>query len=179
MIGGPPCQAFSRGAARARGGWQRLAANLIPEFVRVVREAAPAWYLAENVPESPAVVVPGYGWSDTLVENLDCGGEQRRCRRFTFGSLEQRAFELPESTPRHPSPIPTVTRNATLWDRGKKRSFSERSPRYLALTIRAQGLPDGFTLPGHTVAGAIAAIAQGVPLPMGRAVARAALGAHS
>ena len=59
VIGGPPCQAFSRLrhinplAGRKHG-------NLIPEFERVVGEAAPEWFLMENVPEAPQPAVPGY-----------------------------------------------------------------------------------------------------------------------
>ena len=179
VIGGPPCKAFSRGAARARKGAQRLADDLIPEFVRVVEEASPDWYLAENVPESPVVEVPGYRSASVVVCNRNFGGIQRRRRRFTFGSLGRilpvKVVDALLSERREPPAelIPTVTSNATLWDPIKKRSYSERSPRYLEVAKRAQGLPADFELPGHTVAGAIAAIAQGVPLPMGRAVARA------
>jgi site-specific DNA-cytosine methylase len=38
---------------------------------------------------------------------------------------------------------------------------------------RLQGLPDDFALPSFTVAGAIKAVGNGVPLPLGRAIAQA------
>lgn len=37
---------------------------------------------------------------------------------------------------------------------------------------RSQGLPDDFELPSLTVAGAVKAVGNGVPLPLGRAIAR-------
>lgn len=179
VIGGPPCKAFSRGAARARAGEQNLADNLIPEFVRVVEETQPEWYVAENVPESPNVVVDGYALTSAVLDNrIDCGGIQRRARRFSFGvrgNTNTIAGGI-ERVALHPDEcIPTVTSNATLWDPKKGRARSERSPRYLAVAIRAQGLPSDFTLPCASIAGAIAMVAQGVPLPMGRIVARAVL----
>lgn len=44
---------------------------------------------------------------------------------------------------------------------------------------RLQGLPDGFELPNFTVAGAIEAVGNGVPLPLGRAIAKAVWSAMS
>jgi DNA (cytosine-5)-methyltransferase 1 len=45
VIGGPPCQTFS--TASAIRGTAKL--DLIPEFLRVVREAQPEWVVMENV----------------------------------------------------------------------------------------------------------------------------------
>lgn len=59
VIGGPPCQCFSRLRRLNPRAGQRHG-NLIPEFERVVREAQPVWFLMENVPEAPAVEVAGY-----------------------------------------------------------------------------------------------------------------------
>ena len=38
---------------------------------------------------------------------------------------------------------------------------------------KMQGLPDGFDLPGFTVEQKCKAVGNGVPLPMGRSIARA------
>src|SRR6185503_20744824 len=57
VIGGPPCQAFSRLVHIVRAKGQTPRPNLIPEYERVVAEAAPAWFLMENVPEAPEPVV--------------------------------------------------------------------------------------------------------------------------
>ena len=86
VIGGPPCQAFSRLAAltRAQGNEPRFG-NLIPEFERVVAEAQPRWFVMEEVPDAPRPAVEGYDvWAELLRHN-DLGGAQPRERRITFG----------------------------------------------------------------------------------------------
>lgn len=92
VIGGPPCQAFSSLAHLVRAnGHEPKFGNLIPEFERCVSEAAPAWFLMENVPQAPVPIVAGYGVMSFLLDNsaLDSGDgwghEQRRVRRFSFG----------------------------------------------------------------------------------------------
>ena len=44
---------------------------------------------------------------------------------------------------------------------------------------RLQGLPDDFELPNFTIGGAISAVGNGVPLPLGRAIAGAVRSAMS
>lgn len=92
IIGGPPCQTFSALANLVRAkGYEPTFGNLIPEFERIVSEAAPAWYLMENVPAAPQAGVPGYERHSFLLDNCTIGGadglgqEQERVRRFTFG----------------------------------------------------------------------------------------------
>jgi DNA (cytosine-5)-methyltransferase 1 len=51
--------------------------------------------------------------------------------------------------------------------------YGDKSSRYYRDAVKAQGLPADFDLPGFTVAAKVKAIGNGVPLPMGRAVARA------
>lgn len=92
VIGGSPCQAFSALAnvVRAKGLEPRFG-NLVPEFERVVSEAAPAWFLHENVLRAPVPKPPGYAVQDfelcnSSIEGEDgMGQEQERVRRFTFG----------------------------------------------------------------------------------------------
>jgi DNA (cytosine-5)-methyltransferase 1 len=75
---------------RAKGGTTRFG-NLIPEFERCVAEAAPSWFLMENVPAAPVPVVDGYAVRDFVVCNSHIAGgdgfgqEQMRKRRFSFG----------------------------------------------------------------------------------------------
>ena len=45
--------------------------------------------------------------------------------------------------------------------------------RTFAQAARDQGLPEGFDLPPFTVEAKVAAVGNGVPLPLGRAIARA------
>lgn len=92
VIGGSPCQTFSALAnlVRAKGLEPRFG-NLIPEFERVVVEAAPLWFLHENVPAAPIPLPKGYSVKDFTLCNSSIPGEdglgqeQERVRRFTFG----------------------------------------------------------------------------------------------
>ena len=59
VIGGPPCQAFSRLRHLVKANGYKTAENLIPEFERVVAEALPSWFLMENVSEAPEPRVTG------------------------------------------------------------------------------------------------------------------------
>lgn len=101
VIGGPPCQAFSTLAnlVRAKGHEPRFG-NLIPEYERCVHEAAPAWFLMENVPAAPRPAVDGYAVHGFVLCNswLDGGDgfgqEQERRRRFTFGVRGDDAVDL-------------------------------------------------------------------------------------
>ena len=87
VIGGPPCQEFSRlRHLLATQGRKPRHGNLIPEFERIVAEARPGWFLMENVPEAPEPCVPGYVSRSLLMNNRWIGGIQHRKRRFTFGT---------------------------------------------------------------------------------------------
>lgn len=186
VIGGPPCQAFSRATKMAKGLEPE---NLIPEFERVVGECGPEWFLMENVIDAPVPRVDDYIVESVVVDNrTDAGGIQRRVRRWSFGRGAPwvKPLELEWWAPPVPAEcVPTVTANATKWvgkpyvgndgyvRRGRCRA--DRTRATLAESIRAQGLPDDFELPAFTVEAAIRAVGNGVPLPMGRALARAVI----
>ena len=87
VIGGPPCQVFSRlryvnPLAGAKTG------NLIPEFERCVSEAGPRWFLMENVREAPIPKVEGYVVDPSILNNRWLGEAQNRERRLSFGSVD-------------------------------------------------------------------------------------------
>ena len=110
VLGGPPCQCFSRLAHMVRhNGYQPKFGNLIPEFERVVMEAQPRWFLMEEVPEAPVPTVPGYEVWSTLLNNRQCidadgkPAKQNRVRRWSFGAptrtvlmIETAALHNPE-----------------------------------------------------------------------------------
>lgn len=181
VIGGPPCQAFSKLGKLPNGG---ASPDLIPEFQRVIADAAPAWFLMENVPGAPEPHVDGYVVRSRLMDNRqDAGGVQRRIRRWSFGSHDGRELAIQWWAPAVPIEYaPTVTANGSTWvpaphlaQDGRVRMGRVRADRTratLARSIRAQGLPEDFELPGFTVEEAIRAVGNGVPMPMGRAVAR-------
>lgn len=175
VIGGPPCQAFSP-LANLSGYTE----NLIPEFERVVHEAAPAWFLMENVREAPLPEVSGFKVCARLLNNRHLGEEQNRVRRFSFGTRDGRSLHFT-----------TAALEAFEWKAavtaahgGERRTHFKkgtggRIQRYSAAeALRLQGLPADFfeKYKPHspiTKYGQLKLLAQGVPLAMGRAVAAA------
>ena len=215
VIGGPPCQAFSRMVHMVRhNGLQPTFGNLIPEFERVVSEVKPAWFLMEEVPDAPLPKVAGYEVWSTLLNNRQCMDEdgkpakQNRVRRFSFGAQTRTVLMIDVVTFDNPvfeyaalggshAAAPGQRTPIKLGGSGKlKRVFRERErERERATTLpwnakstqaffelcKAQGLPEGFDITGFTVQAKCKAVGNGVPLPMGRAIARAvkeAIGAH-
>lgn len=189
VIGGPPCQAFSRLRFLVLHAGKKLAPNLIPEFERVVRESRPGWFVMENVPAAPEPSVHGYSVHAQLLNNRWTGGEQNRSRRICFGTaqgtpwaamklqVEQVALEAFEWRPAVLASGGTRAVPVKLGGSGKVKKtanlIGDKSRAYLSRAIRDQGLPEGFlTKAPFTVAGKIKAIGNGVPLPLGRAIAR-------
>lgn len=182
VIGGPPCQAFSalRYLVRATGKEPRHG-NMIPEYERVVSEARPSWFVMENVPQAPKPVVDGYAVTHFVLCPTWLGEAQKRKRRFSFGIagaegvdlrgfIEYAALELPDTARAvrgrndgNPQPWEIANGRATTKYR---RSWAER--------CELQGLPSTFLAGApFTTACKDEVLGNGVPLPMGRAIARA------
>lgn len=177
VVGGPPCQSFSPLAALAASQGHELMGNLIPEFERCVDEAWPDWFLMENVEGAPVPEIEAYATTSLVIDNRWIGGEQRRRRRFSFGVYQGDGWRQPvelapfiEWTALEPSRVLTPV---TSCHGGEKRANG--IARYtLADALAAQGLPAGFLDDApFTVAGKLKAVANGVPLPLGRAIANA------
>ena len=162
IIGGPPCQDFSRARRTAPTG---AGLELIGEYLRIVTESAPAWWLMENVPGSPNVTAPGYL---TQIFNLDasqCGSQQRRLRKFHFGHRAgTRELIIARPGPSQPGESQR-TCMATEGRRAKRRDWRE--------FCRLQGLPDDFDLPAFTVLEKYRAVGNGVPFAMAVTLANA------
>lgn len=176
VIGGDPCPAHSHlGRAVSAGAGCEVSPDLSDEYARCVEEAQPTWFLRENVPGAPLLTVRNYvTWRAELDNRADCGGIQRRCRAFDFGSVDGRPLHLGWwRPPVSVECVPTVTANATTWKDG--RAYGDKSERYYRSTmLPAQGLPPDFLEDApFTVAGKIRVVGNGVPLPMGRAIAKA------
>ena len=171
VIGGPPCQAFS-GLANLAASKGVTFENLIPEFERVVSETAPAWFLMENVSAAPRPLIVGYLVQDILCNARWFGLEQNRIRRFSFGTLDGRRLHYLSDALE-----PMAWAHAvTAAHAGHRRVRAKgRIARYTVERARElQGLPPDFLAEApFTVQGKLAAIANGVPLPMGCAIARA------
>lgn len=155
VIGGPPCQDFSR-ARRAPPTGHGVA--MLREFSRIVTEAQPDWFLCENVPQVPSLVIHGYA-----VQRFNCfatefGLKQKRNRCFQFGSRDGSKLTLARRAQSHFGPW-----SETITTKHTHRNFAD--------LCELQGLPRTFTLYGFSRSAKIRAVANGVPVPMAEAVA--------
>jgi DNA (cytosine-5)-methyltransferase 1 len=193
VIGGPPCQHWSALAHLVRANGYEVAPDMIPEFVRVVHETEPIWFLMENVPGAPVPTVCDYGVGDRLIRDVWVGGVTNRLRRFSFGrrglsNFVARTFDIEVLALHTPNPelavlasgghreVPAAIGGSGLKKRTRKTRHTGRhlSGDYFRKALRLQGLSEGFLSEApFTVEGKIKAVGNGVPLPMGRAVARA------
>ncbi len=181
VIGGPPCQSHVRYAALNRSIGNKVAPDLVPEFVRVVIEARAEWFLMENSSLIPKVAAAGYQVQEVTLNALLFGLEQDRKRKFQFGSRTGRRIkvEIPALS------VPETVEKACLASEGASGVIANRRvngaqqsyyrprrpwPRFLEL----QGLPPGFLDDApFTQDGKYTVVGNGVPLPMGRAIASA------
>jgi DNA (cytosine-5)-methyltransferase 1 len=192
VIGGPPCQAFSRLAHMVRqNGYEPKFGNLIPEFERCVKEAAPRWFVMEEVPDAPVPAVGGYNVDARFLNNRWLGQTANRLRRISFGvradtshwrvlPIECEALMPVEfehaATGGSAREVPVA-----IGGSGKRKGrdgrsrmpFNSKSSDAFREVCRKQGLPEDFDLPPFTVSAKCQAVGNGVPLPMGRAIARA------
>lgn len=185
VIGGPPCQPFSQLVHMIRAnGYEPKHENLIPEFERCVAAARPDWFVMEEVPAAPLPCVSGYVVKDYPLDNRWLGEVQQRKRRISFGTVDGR-----------PLLIQLAALEAAEWDfavtgdsrrrpvamlaGGKRKSKTSSLNRGggsldLATMVDRQGLDPAFlSWQPFTVSAKRQMIGNGVPLPMGRAIARA------
>jgi len=114
IIGGPPCQALSsanklRGVAQTGGwGWESDR-NLVPEFVRLVLEARPKFFVMENVLgilrfkeglnfEFGRLAAAGYEPVIVKVDAANYGVPQNRKRIFIIGYRNNAFVRFPAPT---------------------------------------------------------------------------------
>jgi DNA (cytosine-5)-methyltransferase 1 len=174
VIGGPPCKWWSSAANIAKARGQRVQPDMIPEFERCVREARPGWFLMENVPRSPVPAVDGYYIQPMVVNANWFGADQRRIRRISWGCREPLRINVPCLALHAPPQHGTVTTRALRWDALRQRPRSTSSLATWSDACAAQGLPADF-LDGSpfTAKAKWEVLGNGVPLVLGRALARA------
>ena len=143
LIGGPPCQPFSKSGYWARGDAMRLddpRADTLTGYLRILRDARPRAFLLENVyglayqgkDEGLRYILDGiaqinretgsrYEVSWQVVNCADYGVPQLRERVFMIGSRDGQPFRFPEPT--HGDPAKLIdglfgarTPYATAWD---------------------------------------------------------------
>jgi DNA (cytosine-5)-methyltransferase 1 len=153
VVGGSPCQAFSRLVHIVRHNGYREGENLIPEFERVVFEAQPSWFVMENVVDAPLPNVPGYSVDPSVCNNRWLGHEQSRLHRFSFGTRDGRKLHYSTQALEHPHFEFRVC--ASDWRRGRPvalRAGGNQSSRSAIATsrsiagarMRAPGSPSEF-----------------------------------
>lgn len=153
VIGGPPCQDFSKVRREAPTG-QGL--EMLEHFRRVVSQAKPSWWLAENVPGVPDIKIEGYSWQRLDLNASDFGMKQRRLRHVQFGSNDESQLVIDR--------LKTVGQLSTVL------ANDDRSIEEIAVL---QGLPRDFDIPAFTRSSLKRAIGNGVPYGMAVAIAGA------
>lgn len=129
----------------------------------------------ENVPGATVPEVSGYVVRHLGLNNRWLGEEQHRVRRFSFGTPDGRS--LAPYLEVAPLDAP-VFRHAVLAGHGSPKNVRMSARGLGTYTVAQmcvlQGLPEGFgdELP-FTEHGKRRVIGNGVPIPMGRAIARA------
>lgn len=168
IIGGPPCQDFSGLRRTAPTGY---GLEMLEQYVRVVIEAKPEWWLLENVARVPDVIgLPGHIFSELghnyTVQRIDVNQawecDVTRLRHIQFGSQSGRLINVTRR------PVTPGLPGAALAN--DDRSFAE--------LCQLQGLPDDFDLSPFLASEKKKAVGNGVPLPMGRALAKAVIEAY-
>lgn len=124
LVGGPPCQPFSKSGYWARGDALRLddpRASTLEAYLRVLRDAKPRAFLLENVPGLAyrnkdeglhllqktvgainRAAGTSYSFSVAVLNAADYGVPQERERAFVIGHREGAAFGFPPPTHRRP-----------------------------------------------------------------------------
>jgi DNA (cytosine-5)-methyltransferase 1 len=166
VIGGPPCQDFSKARRCPPTG---ASVAMIRQFVRIVEQSGPEWFLMENVPGVPSLYpfLPDWKIQRLNLNASECGVPQNRLRCFQFGSRDGVGLVIPRSVP------PEKIQPCVLASEGK------RPRRSWADVCALQGLPRDFQLPGLSQALRYRLVGNGVPVPMARVVATAIARRHA
>ena len=120
LIGGPPCQPFSKSGYWARGDARRLddpRAETLSAYIRVLRDSQPRAFLLENVPglafsqkdegleflrrridEINREIGTSYSFHVALLRAVEFGVPQDRQRVFVVGARDGTRFDFPAAT---------------------------------------------------------------------------------
>jgi DNA (cytosine-5)-methyltransferase 1 len=166
IIGGPACQDFSCARRNIPPSGHGIA--MLRQFLRVVAECRPTWWLCENVPHVPNLRLDGYTVQRLDIWDRECGGSQLRNRHVQFGHREGWILRPRRDLVTATGAVRTALRSqvalATDYSSGR-RSYED--------LCRAQGLPSALPLPGLLRSAAAWAVGNGVPWHMGLALAEA------
>jgi DNA (cytosine-5)-methyltransferase 1 len=124
LIGGPPCQPFSKAAYWSKGDTKRLddpRADTLSAYLRVLRDLKPKAFLMENVfgitykGKDEAITLlkniihninseegTNYSFNLGIINSADFGVPQVRERVFIVGSIDGKEFNFPSPTHQNP-----------------------------------------------------------------------------
>jgi len=177
VIGGPPCQFWSEAAMNMR----KPEKDLLPEFERVINEAKPHWFIMENTRRVRIINVGGYFiqkilWNNRWCSDGNTGPEMNRLRCIQFGCTEDIKLYIEPALFLNPHIEWTVTATEISKGRPGHGPYSGRYKRRSVETIlMLMGLPDDFFPKDNpfTLSGKGLLLGNGVPMPLGRAIAKA------
>ncbi len=158
VIGGPPCQDFSRARRDLPTGY---GLEMLEQYRRVVMESRPTWWLMENVSGVPNMVIDGYSHQRIDINASECGLKQNRLRHFQFGHVAGKVITV-DRLPSTTDVQPCCT--ASEFNQPGRRTWAE----FCAL----QGV-EPLDLDQFTQSARYRAVGNGVPVPMARVMARA------
>lgn len=164
VIGGSPCQDFSRARRSAPTGY---GLEMLEHFKRVVMEAQPEWFLLENVPNVPTITIDGYQMQRFFLNANECGSCQNRNRYFQFGSKEGLVLDI-KRQPKPPKSEPCVM--ASEGNKAARRSWED--------FCKLQGITEPFDLPDLTKLSAYKVVGNAVNLGVSRTIAAAISAAY-
>ena len=156
IIGGPPCQNYSD-ANRHRNPEE--GDRLVLEYLRVIDEAQPEWFVMENVRNVPDVQIEGYQIQRIPITDAECGGKQSRLRHIQFGSRIGDIIRPLRTEGQRPVTPAVLCRMTSPNDRHSRR-------------CDAQGV-EYLPLKSLTRSARARVIGNGVPFSMARALAAA------
>jgi DNA (cytosine-5)-methyltransferase 1 len=149
-IAGGPCQDWSA-LNRNPGPYSD---EMLTEFTRCIDAAAPAWFLFENVARAPDFEIKGYH-QQRFELDLSWFTEFSRLRHFVFGHRQGFLLDPIKKSPG------SVRGGAVIGN----------DARGFAACCEIQGLPRDFDLPDFTLSAKKQAVANGVPMALGRYLA--------
>ncbi len=168
IVAGPPCQGFSAANSYRTEDDHHSVQNsreMLQQTCRIITECHPEWFLIENVPRVPDVRIDGYKIQRIPITHLECGGVQLRSRHVQFGSIRGDVIR--------PHRVNDCTQNRKKGRPAKATTTKTEKWKDFPDVCRRQDLERAIHLKGWTRSAKVMAVANGVPLRMGRALAAA------
>ena len=176
IIGGTPCPDFSSLKRDRPVLEESYGFEMLMEFKRVVLECDPMWWLLENVSGVPNIEIDGYSHQRIDI-NQSWYENVTRLRHIQFGHKDNKYLQIERCvTDRSKKTVtdPSQINLSFVTDRSQKQSCAlANDSRTFKELCKLQGLDNDFDLPSFNVKGKKRAVGNGVPLCIGRALAKA------